>query len=316
MRSVAVTAVAAALAGLIVPVELVELTAASAGLSEAVPVLAPPIGWGARLGFAAMLAVTAVALVWVFGVPAPRRKGKGIMGWPRSFGWRELARFARGERDEAFAGRYAGAERPSATIHHLHDALPRRRADLHPDAPPRPPLMASRDLPAVESPPERRVPAAAEWRAAAPAEGMAPAAEPVRHEREPIQPRPLPRSPQPLSDAQLDALRRLLVDSPAPASGSEHLRDDEGETNASGEISRDAAGAPLESLVDRFERQVERRIAMEQAMSAVAKAEQAMTRGAGVQREAVSPRSADTVDQALDAALATLKKLSGGDRER
>lgn len=294
-RSIAVAAVAAALAGLIVPAELIELAAASAGMSEAVPALAPPIGWGARLGFAAMLAVTAVALVWVFGVPAPRRKGKGMMGWPRSFGWRELTRFARGERDEAFAGHPAGAERPSATIHHLHDALPRRRADLHPDAPPRPPLMASRDLPAVEGLPERRIPATAELRTAPPAEAVPPV-EPVRQAREPIQPRPLPRSPQPLSDAQLDALRRLLVDSPAPAS--QHV----------------PGGAPLESLLDRFERQVERRIAMEQAMSAVAKAEQAMTRAAGEQREILPPPAPDTVDQALDAALATLKKLSGGER--
>jgi len=61
------------------------------------------------------------------------------------------------------------------------EALPRRRRDRHPDAPPRQPLFASRDLPAFDS-------------------------QRPQQARADMDLPPLPRAPEPLSDAQIAQL--------------------------------------------------------------------------------------------------------------
>ena len=136
-RVAAFAALATALAMLWMPVGLIETVVASSGVSEAVPAAAPPLGMTARLMLAAFVGLMAAAATeWMARAPigAPhekearvsRAKGAKTMG----FAFSKLTTLARG-RD---------APVPS------HDAPSLRRADAHPDAPPRPPIFASRDF--------------------------------------------------------------------------------------------------------------------------------------------------------------------------
>jgi hypothetical protein len=155
------------------------------------------------------------------------------------------------------------------------------RGDWHPDAPPRSPIVASRDLPSFETE-ARRITAD---------EGARPVIvnRPVRDLINEAQARPLPRSPEPLSEIGLDAVRALLADRNAETETPEG----EAETGIldlalEGTIVPD--DLPLSALLDRFEQEVDRRIAMGEPDA-----------GIGLQPE---------VDAALRSALETLKALS------
>jgi hypothetical protein len=139
----ALVGAAAAAALLATPVGLLEMIVASSGFSEALPAAAPPLGLTARLlmaGFAALLAIGLLAMLrrdppvaddeWEEDGRGGRVQGANKMG----FAFSKLTALAR--------GRAMPVAEP--------DAPTLRRADAHPDAPPRPPIFASRDFDGVE----------------------------------------------------------------------------------------------------------------------------------------------------------------------
>lgn len=136
---VAMGGMAVALLTLGTPIGLIETVVASSGLSEAIPAAAPPLGWTARLvvaGFAGLMAAGLIGMTRraPAGVTdeeegkgrAHRVQGAKTMG----FAFSKLTALARGR-----AAPDVGTDAPSL-----------RRADAHPDAPPRPPIFASRDF--------------------------------------------------------------------------------------------------------------------------------------------------------------------------
>jgi hypothetical protein len=154
------------------------------------------------------------------------------------------------------------------------------RGDWHPDAPPRSPIVASRDLPSFET---------GNQSLAVDYARPVIVSRPVRDLISEAQARPLPRSPEPLSEIGLDAVRALLADRNAETETPEG----EAETgildlSLEGTILPD--DLPLSALLDRFEQEVDRRIAMGEPDA-----------GIGLQPE---------VDAALRSALETLKALS------
>lgn len=135
-------ALAVALIILWAPVGLVEMVVASSGLSEAVPAAAPPLGLKARLmlaGFAALMAAGVVSATRRSGgrdEPQTIEEGRQdrVQGAKKmGFAFSKLTALARGRATTAEA-----------------DAPVLRRADAHPDAPPRPPIFASRDFDGLE----------------------------------------------------------------------------------------------------------------------------------------------------------------------
>lgn len=294
-RALTIGAVAG-VAALVLPVELLEAGVASIGLSEAVPALAPPMAWGARLGTALLIALIGTSLGWAFGglVPLFGRR-KMTIAWPKSLRWDSLTRLARGI-DGGASGdagdRFVDARPfavPSGSWSEWPDSTdwqPRRRLDMHPDAPPRPPIVASRDLPSL---PEPRRPRRTGVDTQPPVVSV-----PVRTLISEAQERPMPRAPEPLSEAQLDSIRDLLArqdTGPAPdASEDADILD----LSLADTIVTD--DLPLSSLLDRFEQQVERKIAIDGAMSG------------GSRVEDTAPLPEAHTD--LRAALETLKALS------
>ncbi|MET0360397.1 MAG: hypothetical protein ABW048_01470 [Sphingobium sp.] len=333
----------AAIAGLVtgacliaVPVELLELVLASSGLSEILPVLAPPFGWPSRIALALCGAAIAAAIAWARGEESaaveggaaridlagiahvlPGVKGNGIMGWTRNLGLHHLARLARGEAMADYAvATPAPVRREKAP---LIDILSRSRRDMHPDAPPRAPLIASRDLPGaaeiilVEAGPD-----------VAPPPPAIPCASPIRDTTSEARPRPLPRSPAPLSDSDLGWVRGLLAERdaanaerpfvrPAPASAGSEIDTAEQEDSAS-----------LLSMVDRFEQGVSQRIALRDAAIAMDRVEESLTGQPAPQDRVpvdsdIIAEGADAdqqVDEALNAALETLRRLSARSQDR
>ena len=126
------------------PPALIDHAIIALGFDRMFAIAAPPIGLDVRMGLAALIALTAGGLVWaVWGrrsrldslFDGTRTRESSMASSPArtsGFSWAALLRVARG--------------------HDSQDpALSRRRADRHPDAPPRPPLMASRDLPDISA---------------------------------------------------------------------------------------------------------------------------------------------------------------------
>ena len=138
----ALAGVAAAVALLATPVGLLEMLVASSGLSEAVPAAAPPLGVTARLmmaGFVGLLIAGAVAAV---RDPRQAEDERDTDGRQQS---------AQGARQMGFAfSKLTALARGRATPTGVAEAPALRRADAHPDAPPRPPIFASRDFDGVE----------------------------------------------------------------------------------------------------------------------------------------------------------------------
>jgi len=121
-----------------VPTTLFEHLSTATGIGELLPPLAPPLGLNARIALAIMMALVAVALVCAFWGRSLSDRMELDHDTASSSGWDALVRLVRGE---------TGDEGPSS-----EDVLSRRRRDRHPDAPPRPPIFASRDLPSPHTP--------------------------------------------------------------------------------------------------------------------------------------------------------------------
>lgn len=193
------------------------------------------------------------------------------ISWPKNLRWSGSKPSAR---DDSNA-RAAFAHAPSYTAR----MRPRNRApDAHNDAPPRAPIMASRDLPRLD---------------------------PARDFIDRTEPRPMPRSPQPLSGAQLDEVRAILasqneLESPEP--GAEEDADIL-DLSLVGTILTD--DMPLSRLVDRFEQQVDCRIAITDSINAAARVR--TSTNLPVEEAEISPQDIDT---ALRLALDRLKALS------
>lgn len=124
------------------PVDLLELAIKNSELPAIIPAAAPPLGGTARLIFTAVAAcgasvLTGLLLPWNGRKENKARGGVSVM----TFQFSKL---------KALMGRRATAndERPAFDVEELHvDPMPvLRRSDAHPDAPPRAPLFASRDL--------------------------------------------------------------------------------------------------------------------------------------------------------------------------
>lgn len=124
------------------PADLLELATKNSGLPAIIPATAPPLGSTARLVFTVVAAcgasaLTALVLPWSGRKENKARGGASVMTFQFSklkalIGRRKTAN------DEGFA----------FDVEELHvDPMPvLRRSDAHPDAPPRVPLFASRDL--------------------------------------------------------------------------------------------------------------------------------------------------------------------------
>lgn len=153
------------------------------------------------------------------------------------------------------------------------DALPRRRADLHPDAPPRPPIRAGRDLPAL---------------------GLGPL--PVGAETE------APAEPLPGEAAEADDTLILadLAPDDAFVEGAEPWLQP---VEAAGPAMPDPADASLGAMVARFEAGLARR---RQARGAPAS-----TAAIPVETPPANEDAEPPVDFALEAALSTLQRMTG-----
>lgn len=226
-----------------IPAPLIEQVATSTGLTEISKFFAPPIGVGTRILLAGGLSLVPAAIVWALWGPRHVERsastpadleddeydyGSGPAiehGQPdaqhedqeigdademmqahkqtSSSGWGAIIRLVRGGFHDNGDGQDA--------------ALSRRRRDRHPDAPPRPPLFASRDLP----PRDGAVAASDAFDAAPLCLSDAVAF---------MQPRPAaaiappPRSPDPMSDADIAHILSAVPASPAPLSEEEVSR--------------------------------------------------------------------------------------------
>jgi len=159
---------AAAFFCLAMPAEMLERIVSASGLPDLLAAAAPPLGLTARLLAAALAALVAGGLAWGgFALSGPRRP----------------AHQREGDADEA-------ADIPLP---------PLRRADLHPDAPPRRPLFAASDIgtPLDLSDPLDPVPVFA----------IDPAPEP---EAEPVS-EPGPTAPPPSIAARVESIGALMA---------------------------------------------------------------------------------------------------------
>lgn len=312
-------AVLAAAAVAALPASLIDLAIGSLGLSEAMPWLAPPLGWAARIALALSAGLVTAALLLISGKVTlgespsrPPRERTDRMTSATAFGWQRLASFARGE-----------ASAPARRTRHEADEMKWRRADLHPDAPPRAPLFASRDLPVGVFETADSDESASDPSIAAPltgrqppflSTGFDPARPPVRDLSRHDRPRPLPRSPEPLSDEEVEALRALLraIPEPEPSPAPAVLQEDAPVTPPLA-VEQDA---PLSALLGRFEKSVEERIALADAQDAAARLDQTLNRSADEQLSQPEKPAPETVDQALRDALEALRVLSAGKRGR
>lgn len=313
------------------PASLVELAIASLGLGEALPFLIPPLGWAPRLLLALSAGIITAALLLIFGKmspgenrAAPPSERTDRMPLATASSWQRLASFARGG---------ASASAPDSD-RRPHD-IKWRRKDLHPDAPTPVPLFASRDLPAgvfdaVDSsaPTLELVSSVPVTERQPPFLGIDfdPARPPVRDLSRHDRPRPLPRSPEPLSEEEVEALRALLRAIPEPEPHAPQpvavqqdpvatpLAGPDAQTSAPPVALPVASDAPLSALLGRFEKSVEERIAIADAQDAALRLDQTLNRsGVPLQAEGQAP-VAETVDHALREALEALRVLSAGKR--
>lgn len=182
-----------------IPVALLERVAQSSGIADILPLLAAPIGLTERIMLAILVACAGAALVWAFWGMRMMRTMQQARKVP-AFGWGALLRRVRGHTGDAHAN-------PDQAV------LVRRRRDLHPDAPPRPPLFASRDLPTPDAelnPPVATTP------------DLSPLPQPIVEAQDaPSLTVDLPRSPPPMSEADiaqtLAGRLAAMTGSPAPA---------------------------------------------------------------------------------------------------
>lgn len=123
---------------LAMPAGLVETLVASSGVSEAWPAAAPPLGMKARMLLAGFGALMGMGWVWLNATPAPMKKD----GRRRGVSGVSDMGFALPKLNWLSRSRTTGSSRVSRPL--------ARRADAHPDAPARTPIFASRDFGGLE----------------------------------------------------------------------------------------------------------------------------------------------------------------------
>ena len=143
---VALGGVAAALLVLLLPVGLIETVVASSGLSESVPAAAPPLGMTARLVLAGFAGLR------VAGLMGFTRRAPQAASASDEFGQEQgHVEHAQGAKTMGFAfSKLTAMARGRAAPVVVPEAPVLRRADAHPDAPPRPPIFASRDFDGID----------------------------------------------------------------------------------------------------------------------------------------------------------------------
>ncbi|WP_300113323.1 hypothetical protein [Sphingobium sp.] len=296
----ALAGVAAAVALLATPVGLLEMLVASSGLSEAVPAAAPPLGVTARLmmaGFVGLLIAGAFAAI---RDPRQAEDKRDTDGRQQS---------AQGARQMGFAfSKLTALARGRATPTGVAEAPALRRADAHPDAPPRPPIFASRDFDGVEifaRPDAKRRPLVVapepEARSVVPMQGFA-ARSPDDMAKED---QPVPAFARPVDLAEPTAEPSAFrADTEQPAA----LRDDEPADHEPVEAARPAPlplpthGLSVAELTDRLERGLASR---RRATPAPVLADMPVAPAVPV-RDSVAPDA----DEALRAALGTLRTMA------
>jgi|GEM_PF-3002704 len=338
---------------LAIPTTLIESLSTASGLSEMTKYFMPPIGIGSRVLLGGLLALVPTGVVWVlWGSPAPRESAPGYeaeyleieddddmmhahrqSSAPASgLGWNALIRLVRGG------------------FHEDADTLSRRRRDRHPDAPPRPPLFASRDLPPHDDQPAISSAPASEPFAADPALTVPPPYVPSFAEAvaraTPVSATPpaeeilMPRAPAPLSDEEIAqavaAIPPRETVAPAPAAAYAPAEKPSGTAGLDLPL---IEGADLAALAARFERGVAKREVIAHAQDAqhqlhnsmgFPQSDSALRGPLRGQRpmELVSASAADETDadgllrvdadveRALNSALTTLRKLTEQGRRR
>jgi len=311
-------AVGSAVVALSIPVALLEHVATASGIGAVLPLFADPIDLGARIVLALLAALAAAALVWSFWGTDDAIGKAGHMKQARklsaSYGWEALMRRVRGR----------GEDDPAQAV------LARRRRDRHPDAPPRPPLFASRDLPAPDGAADD-APAEA---AALPSPVPAPAPMSGMRIASPVVTEPcvdLPRSPPPMSEEEI---ARLLGGPQAPATLPESAPPRHGLSPSLIEAVRaldlpEIEGADLAALSARFESGVARRALLRQAWAArtaleeriadatpdavvraALRAQRPLDVVAAPQPPADGAQTDSDVEHALENALAALRRLT------
>jgi hypothetical protein len=158
-RALAAGAGAGLLAGT-APAWVLEGLTMATGLAAVFPPAAPPLGFTARMLFAIAAAASALLLVWALWRPrisAPRKRQTHGESLSRAAGQMGETPSPAATLAEPVSGGLLGrlkavlGGRAHSDDEDRDDAmLSRRRADRHPDAPPRAPLVASRDLPSVD----------------------------------------------------------------------------------------------------------------------------------------------------------------------
>jgi hypothetical protein len=299
----------AAVTVLAVPTSMIELATASAGLSELVPALAPPIAWPFHLALALGAGgVASVLALTMRRVAEPSEQRETAMPWTQDPGRHALAGIGGdGETGPPYDSPLIDMPRIAGQS---DSALQRRRADMHPDAPPRAPIIASRDLPNIFN----LLPVDPETDSAVQFIPLTLRGSPVRDTTGAARPRPLPCSPEPFSDADLAAMRaRLAAPAPVVACPVAQVETPVVDT---------PLDAPLDILIARFEQGVGRRIAMRDAADALTRVETAHSEMAAfvtgnmvvndVRSDAprADPAPRPDLDGALCDALETLRKLS------
>lgn len=182
--------------------DLVGHAVKTGGIADLVPALAPPLGLGARWALAGLTALVSAALLWSIGAAGGSTDKSAdflkiededamMQAQTKSplAGWGALIRLVRGGPDECGDATSNWAERS--------------RRDQHPDAPPRTPLLASRDLPAHGTEPLQTEAPTETARDAMNTDGkITPLAE-MAARLEGFAPAVPPRAPEPFSDEEL-----------------------------------------------------------------------------------------------------------------
>ncbi len=153
---IGLAAIGGGMAAYSVPVPLLEMAAVRSGIATTIPAAAPPLGTVARTIIIIASGMGACAFVAAVLPWTKTRDGGKIRGKIMTFAFSKLAFLSRGKSDKR-----APVELIIDASDTLDIAPSVRKSDAHPDAPPRPPLMASRDLGEEALPPVEDASAAA-----------------------------------------------------------------------------------------------------------------------------------------------------------
>ncbi|MHA6768277.1 hypothetical protein [Sphingobium ummariense] len=294
----ALTGAAAAIVVLAMPVGLVELVVASSGLSEALPAAAPPLGLKARLilsGFAALMAAGLVDVMRRSQRDTARQEeNQGRRSSPP--GARKMG-FALSKLTSLARGRSTASPEGQPSL---------RRADAHPDAPPRPPIFASRDFDGVDifpraEPSRRRLVVNGESEQQLRVSTLA---TPAALAPQPVEEMPQPSFAQPAGSSFVAATEMV---SAAQPSFTHPVAQEQGERVADLALPPVSPELSLSELTARLERSLARHAQPGGSPRVIA--DMPIVPPVPV-REAVSP----DVDDALQAALGALRSMTGRTR--